>query len=249
MSIENIIGLIIVVAGMGLILIFSLPAANKKKPVFRPIPAFQRLRRGIGLAVEQGTRLHISLGKGDLLSSNNTSALVGLTSLERIARLSTASDRPTVATSGSGSIAILSQDSLRAAYRTANAAEQYDPDRGRLAGPTPFSYVAGVLPVVRSEHISTHLLIGNFGPEIGLVTDEADQVSAFTLASSDSLPAQAVLYATTQEPLIGEELYAVPAYLQAGPFYSASVRAQDILRWVLAAGVLAGVFLNLVGVL
>ncbi|MRR31676.1 hypothetical protein EG834_15405, partial [bacterium] len=103
MSIESIAGLVIVVAGMVLILVFSLPFMNKKKTVFRPIPAFQRLRRGIGLAVEQGTRLHISLGKGDLLSSNNTSALVGLTTLERIARLSTASDRPTIATSGSGS--------------------------------------------------------------------------------------------------------------------------------------------------
>ncbi len=82
-----------------------------------------------------------------------------------------------------------------------------------------------------------------------MVTDEADQVSSFTLASSDSLPAQAVLYATTQEPLIGEELYAVPAYLQAGPFYAASVRAQDVLRWVLLAGVLAGVILSLVGLL
>ncbi|TLN17407.1 hypothetical protein FDZ74_07485 [bacterium] len=249
MSIESIAGLVIVVAGMVLILVFSLPFMNKKKTIFRPIPAFQYLRRGIGLAVEQGTRLHISLGKGDLLSSNNTSALVGLTALERVARLSTASDRPTIATSGSGSLAILSQDSLHAAYRTANAAEQYDPDRGRLAGPTPFSYVAGVLPVVRSEHVSTHLLIGNFGPEIGLVTDEADQVSAFTLAGSDSLPAQAVLYATTQEPLIGEELYAVPAYMQSGPIHTASLRAQDILRWGIAGAVLVGVILKLVGVL
>ncbi len=249
MSIESIAGLVIVVVGMGLIILFSLPFTNKKRPVFRPITAFMSLRRGIGLAVEQGTRLHISLGKGDLLSSNNTSALVGLTTLERIARLSTASDRPTVATSGSGSLAILSQDSLHAAYRIANAAEQYDPDRGRLAGPTPFSYVAGVLPVVRGEHVSTHLLIGNFGPEIGIVTEEAEQVSAFTLAASDSLPAQAVLYATTQEPLIGEELYAVPAYLQAGPIYTASVRAQDVLRYGLAGAILVTVILKLVGIL
>jgi len=249
MSIESIAGLFIVVVGLGLIAFFSLPRMNKTKPVFRPIPAFQRLRRGIGLAVEQGTRLHISLGKGDLLSSNNSSALVGLTTLERIARLSTASDRPTIATSGNGSLAILSQDSLHAAYRIANATEQFDPDRGRLAGPTPFSYIAGLLPVVRNEHVSAHLLIGNFGPEIGIVTDEVGQQSSFTLASSDSLPAQAVLYATAQEPLIGEELYAIPAYLQAGTIYNASVRAQDGLRWVLTGAILVGVILKMVGVL
>ena len=48
--------------------------------------------------------------------------------------------------------------------------------------------------------------------------------------------------------LIGEELFAVPAYLQAGPFHVASLQVQDILRWVVIALILGGVVLKLVGV-
>jgi hypothetical protein len=56
------------------------------------------------------------------------------------------------------------------------------------------------------------------------------------------------LYATAQEPLIGEELYAAGAYLQAGPLHISSLRAQDILRWVLAAIILGGAILKFLGV-
>lgn len=238
------------VVGFSLVtlIILSLPRYNRGPRSLRPIAAFQRLRRAIGHAVEDGKRLHVSLGKSSLIEPTNPSALVGLSALERIAQLAIMSDRPPIATSGDGALSILSQDTLRAAYRTNNVLEQYDADRGRLAGPTPFSYIAGALPVFRQEQASSHILIGNFGPEVGLLTQAADQQRAFTLAASDSLPAQAVLYASAQEVLIGEELFAVPAYLNAGPAYTASLRIQDILRWALILVLVVGAILKILGI-
>ena len=57
----NIIGLVVVFVAAGLLLglIFL---RRRITPVFRPIPAFARLKRAIGISVEAGTRLHISLG-------------------------------------------------------------------------------------------------------------------------------------------------------------------------------------------
>ena len=83
---------------------------------------------------------------------------------------------------------------------------------------------------------------------MGLLTQAADQQRAFTLAASDALPAQAVLYATAGQTLIGEELYAAPAYLNAGPAHFASLRVQDILRWLIIAGIALGAILKLVGI-
>jgi len=209
----------------------------------RPIRAMQRLRRAIGLAVEDGSRLHISLGASSIISSTNASALVGLSTLERIGSLSSVSDRPPIATSGDGTLAILSQDTLQAAYRIANVPDQYDPAQARLGGPTPFSYIAGTLPVIYDEHVSANILVGNFGPEVALLAEAADRADEFTLAASDSIAAQAVLYGTAREPLIGEELFAVPAYLQAGAIYQAGLRVQDILRWIVIAVLIGGAVL------
>lgn len=249
-GIENIAGLVVVLVCAVLMFLFSLPPRPGARSTFalRSIPGLQRLRRALGLAVENGTRLHISLGKSTGISTSNASSLVALSTLERVAQMSSISDRPPVATSGDGALSLLSQDTLRAAYRSGNALDLYDPHRGRLTGVTPFSYVAGSLPVVHNEHASANVLIGNIGPEGALLAEASDRENAFTLAATDSLPGQAVLYASAEEALIGEELYAVPAYLQAGPFHRASLRAQDVLRWVLAGIILVGAVLKLIGI-
>ncbi len=246
--IDSAIGLILLILAAGLLFVFALPRRNRSPRPLRPISAFQQLQRAIGLAVEEGKGLHVTIGEASINSSNAPSALVGLRTLERIAELSMISDRPPVATSGDGTLAILSQDTLRAAYRAGNAIDQFDPDRGRLGGITPFSYVAGVLPLVHNPDVAAHIVVGNFGPEVALISEAASQEESFCMAASDALPAQAVLYATAQEPLIGEELFAIPAYIQAGPVYSASLRVQDILRWVIIVLLLGGAVLKILGI-
>jgi hypothetical protein len=217
--------------------------------MLRPIRAMQRLRRAIGLAVEDGSRLHVSIGKASIISPNNASSLVGLSTLERIGMLSSVSDRPPVTTSGDGTLALLSQDTLRAAYRISNIPDQYDPAQSRLTGPTPFSYVAGTLPVISDERVSANILVGNFGPEISLLLDSASREGAFSLAASDAFAAQAVIYASASEPLIGEEVFAVPAYLMAAPVHQAGLRAQDVLRWLVVAALIFGSILSFLGLL
>jgi hypothetical protein len=58
-----------------------------------------------------------------------------------------------------------------------------------------------------------------------------------------------VLYATASETLIGEELFAAGAYVAAGGMHNASLRVQDMLRWVVIAVMLAGSILKLIGVI
>ena len=244
---DSLLGIALIVLAAGLIFIFALPRRKPVARALRPIPAIKRLRRAIGLAVEDGKRLHVSLGSASIVSPQSASTLAGLATLERIAQISVISDRPPVATSGEGSVALLSQDTLRGVYRAGNAMDQFDPDRGRLAGTDPLSYVAGAIPVIRREQVSTNILVGNFGPEVGLLCESAEHANAFTLAASDSLPAQAVMYAVAEETLIGEELFALPAYLQAGPAHQASLRAQDILRLVVIAGLILGAILRFLG--
>jgi hypothetical protein len=124
-----------------------------------------------------------------------------------------------------------------------------EPHQGRLAGPTPFSYAAGALMLINREQVSTNLFIGHFGPEIGLLAEGSESQGATSLGASDSLAAQAVLLCTSQYPLIAEELFALPAYLNQSKVHVASLHAQDILRWVLILLMLTGSILVLLGYL
>jgi hypothetical protein len=214
---------------------------------FRPIEAYERLNRAVGLAVESGTRLHISLGRGNLFTTRGASALAGLAMLRKLTERTSLSDRPPVVTSGDASLAILSQDTLQSGYRAAAAEEQYRFTTGRLTGLTPFSYAAGVLPVTRDENVSTNILIGDFGPESALLVEPAERENSTLIAASDNISAQSVFYATSQDPLIGEELFAAGAYVGAGVTHEASLNVQDILRWLIIAAILVGSLLKLVG--
>jgi hypothetical protein len=228
------------------LLILGLALLQREFPsAFREIPAFARLRKAIGLAVEDGTRIHFSVGRGGLILPWSASALASFAMLRRISELTSASDHPPIVTSGEGTLAILSQDTLKSAYSAASMEERYDPSTGRLTGMTPFSYAAGVLPIMRDENVSANVLVGSFGIEVALLADTAERENSFTLLASDNLPAQAVLYATGPDPLIGEELYAVGAYAQAGPLHNSSLRVQDILRWGIIIGLIIGVFVKL----
>jgi hypothetical protein len=243
----NIVGLIFILVFLGLMLAASFIFRQREGRKLREIAAFNRLQRAIGLAVEAGSRLHISLGRGQLLSPQSSIGYVGLSILGRIARSTSISDRPPVATSGEGSLGILSQDTQQDAAKYLGV--ESDPTRGRVTGLTPYSYAAGTLSFIQEEDIGANLLIGSFGNEVALITDAAERADSMTLGGTDNLTGQAALFATAQEPLIGEETYAGGAYLGAGPMHTASLYAQDILRWILIILILIGAVLKLFGVL
>jgi hypothetical protein len=111
------------------------------------------------------------------------------------------------------------------------------------------AYAAGAMPAIHDEQVSANILAGHFGSEVALLTEAGERSRSLTVAGSDSIPAQAVLYATSDEPLLGEELYAGGAYLGAGPAHEASLRMQDILRWVLVVAIVIGAILKLFGIL
>ncbi|MGE5251186.1 MAG: DUF6754 domain-containing protein [Bacteroidota bacterium] len=233
---------ILLLAGLAL-----LPSRAPRK--FRHIPAFARLYRAMGLSVEEGTRLHVSLGRGGLLGARGGASLAALAMLRQLSERTSMSDQPPVASTGDPAVVLLAQDSLRAGYQAARALEQYVPTTGRLTGPTPFSFAAGAIPIVRDENVSANLLIGDFGAEVALMADAALRVGAPTIGGTDDLAAQSILYAAAQEPLIGEEMFAAGAYLGADPAHAASLTVQDVLRWLLIAFMLGGALLKLLGLI
>jgi hypothetical protein len=244
----NLIGLGLVGFSAILLLAFTL-IKRKTPPKWRTIPALAKLSRAIDLSVEDGTRLFVSLGRASLLTARGGAPLAGLGLLRRIAERASLSDRPPVAVSGESTLALLSQDTLQAGYRAMGAGDLYQPTSGRLSGMTPFSAAAGAMPIIRDENVSAGMLVGDFGVEAALLADVAERENTFLLGASSDISSQAALFASAQEPLIGEELFAIGAYLDAGASHTASLTVQDILRWLIILALLAGAVLKLIGLI
>jgi hypothetical protein len=240
--------LALILLGLAAILLLGLTLFRQRAPgAFRVIEAYERLNHSVGLAVENGTRLHISLGRGNLFAGRGGSALAALAMLRRLAERTSVSDRPPIVTSGDAVLAILSQDTLQSGYRAAGAGEQYRFSTGRLTGLTPFSYGAGAVATIQDENVSTNIILGDLGTEAALLTEAADRENANLIAASDNLSAQSVLYASSQDPLIGEELFAAGAYVGAGAAHEASLTVQDVLRWLIILAIILGAGLKILG--
>jgi hypothetical protein len=243
--------LLVGLIGFGILLIVSIMMVifsilrRKSQPVFRDIPAFARMRHAVGRVVEDGTRLHVSLGHGSLYTPQSASGLAGLVLLRRLAELTSAGDEPPIVTSGEPVMTILSQDTLERASQV-SAQGAYDPTLGRLTGLTPFSYAAGAMTTIPDENISANVFIGNFGPEAALLTEAAERKNIFTLAGSDNLTAQAIFFANAEEPLLGEEAFAAGAYTEAGPMHITSLKIQDVLRWLVIIAILIGALVEII---
>lgn len=244
----NLLGLGIVAFAGGLLLMLGL-RRTRRTPKLRLIPALRRLYRALGLSVEDGTRLLVSLGPGDLITKNGAPALAGFALLRHLTSRTSLSDSPPVAVAGDAALAFLAQDTMEAGYRNAGAAEFYQPTSGRLTGLTPFSSIAGTIPIVRDENVSTAVLMGHFGVEAALLADAAERGNATLVGSSDDLAAQAALYASANEVLLGEELFAASAYLEGSPARAASLTVQDVLRWLVVAALVVGAVLRLLGMI
>lgn len=218
-----------------------------KKATLRLLTAFAQLGKSIGASVESGKGLHVSIGHGGLEGAKGASALVGFSVLNRLSRVASVSDKPPVITSGESALAILAQDTLRTVLREIGEREQFDPYASQVSGLTPLSYVAGALPRVLDKEVSLNVLIGHLGSEALLLTDAAERMGSMSLAGSDDLAGQAVLYASATQPLIGEELFASGAYLGAGRGHIASLFTQDVFRWIIIVLILLGAMLKFLG--
>jgi hypothetical protein len=246
---SGVIGLIFILFFLGLMIVFRLLLKDSIIVRLREISAFTSLKRAIALSVEAGQRLHITLGSGGIQNYPGAPGLIGLNATNKISRTAAISDRPPVATSGEPFLTILSQDVMRSAYREVNAEDQFDPISGQFTGLTPYSYAVGALPVIFDDHVSVNLIMGSFDTEVGLISDAAERTESLTIGGSENLTAQSILFASTQNPLVGEELFGTGAYLQVNKMHEASLIAQDVLRWVFILLLIAGGGLKLVGII
>jgi hypothetical protein len=82
-------------------------------------------------------------------------------------------------------------------------------------------------------------LLGTFEAESLIMAETANSVGAIQIAGTDSTIQLAFFIVACDYTLIGEELFAASGYLSGDQAILASVRAQDILKIVIAAILIA----------
>jgi len=238
-SVAVLIVVLLALTILALTLLALRPGATPR--VLRRIDALESLPSTMGQAVETGQRLHISLGTGLVGTADTAATVAGLTVLDQISAAAAVSDRPPVVTTSDGAAMLLAQDTLRSVYARQNALARYDPESAQVSGLTPLSYGAAQTALPTDEAVAGAVLIGTIGQEAVLLAEAGQRAGVSTLAGTDNLSTQAMLFATADNPLIGEDVFAGAAYIGRQPQHMASLSAQDLARIAIGVLVIVGV--------
>lgn len=216
------------------------------RPRFRSLPLFGLLRGQTGRAIESGRELHVSIGTGGIGSEDVTTTLAGLQIVEYLADEAAASGVSPLITTADATALLLAEDTLRRPYIRQGDLSSYPPLSARLPALSPVPYAAATMDYLAHENALANVMAGSFGPEIGLIEHESAKQDLLKINGAADPRALAVLSTTSEHLLVGEEMFAAKAYLQARPAQLASLRAQDIVRVAIVIGIVVLFILSMV---
>ncbi len=235
---------ILILTMLALILFFTRRIKAGHKVYLRRIPALDKLPHLMSQAVESGQKIHISLGTGGVTDATTASTLAGLAVLDYLAERGCGSGVPPLVTVADPLVLPAAQNSLHQAYRRHGRPKEYHGTMVEMVAPQPTIYALGASTRLDQKETAANLMFGSFGSEALLLAEPGAHRGIPQLAGTDDPQAMALLLAAADDVIIGEEIYAVPAYLNRKPAYVASLQAQDVLRigvvvLILITGVLA----------
>ncbi|MFN2244318.1 MAG: DUF6754 domain-containing protein, partial [Anaerolineae bacterium] len=93
--------------------------------------------------------------------------------------------------------------------------------------------------------LTANVMVGQFGDEYLLMGETGAQRGLRQVVGTADPGTLPFAYASADETLIGEEIYAGGAYTSKKPIQIASLLAEDWLRWLVVAGILVATALKI----
>lgn len=249
--IQEALGLVTILLLLFIVLVwlFSLRVRAGHIPILRRIPAFEALQGLTSQAVESGRPIHLSLGLGSMANETAADSLAALSILNYLGQQAAVTGvRPTVSMADP-TVMLFVQNALRAAYEDDLPGIEAAYRNVRWLAPQAAAYAAGVMSLLSIDNVETNIMVGNFGDEYLLMGEASVRQRTSHIAGTSVPNTLPFIYASAQKILLGEEIYAAGAYLQKLPAHLGSLLAQDTMRWIIAATILAGVAMTSLGIL
>lgn len=241
---------VIILVTVSLMLVFVRRVRSGARFGLRPLRVPEQFKLHVGRAVESGGLLHLTLGRAELSGPAGPTSVVALELLDYLAEEGCRNNIPPVVTMGEGTVFVAGQDVVRHAYERTGLGHEGTVETGLFLAPAdfPMAYAAGVTTVYHQEKLANTLALGRFGSEIGIMTEAAVRTGIEQVVGTDDPIAMAVATANTEQVLWGEELFAATAYLEGNPAQLASIRTQDVLRWIVVVAIIVFLLLRLLDI-
>ncbi|MFQ5499746.1 MAG: DUF6754 domain-containing protein, partial [Candidatus Zixiibacteriota bacterium] len=137
-------------------------------------------------------------------------------------------------------IMTVAQEVIRESYFQAGYPDRYRQEDVAYVSSSQFGYAAAVDGLISRMKPASIFLLGTFEAESLILAETGNSIGAIQIAGTDSTIQLSFFIVACDYTLIGEELFAASGYLCRNKSILASVRAQDILKLLIAMFIVAG---------
>jgi hypothetical protein len=220
---------------------------KKGRTKIRKVAGLSAVDDAIGRATEMGRPVLFTPGWGGDIQRPTTIAALNI--LDLVAAKTASYNCDLIFPTHDPVIMSAAEETIQNAYINAGHPELFNPDNVYYTTSSQFGYAAAVDGAITRIRPATVMLLGTFEGEALILAETANSVGAMQIAGTDSTIQLAFFLVACDYTLIGEELFAASGYLSGDERIVASIKAQDymkilIIALLLAGGVLATLGLN-----
>ncbi|GIK66562.1 MAG: hypothetical protein BroJett018_43560 [Chloroflexota bacterium] len=239
--------LIITLAFVMTVLSGTISSRRRRLPTLRPIPGYEAMPRAVDESIESDRRLHLSPGSAAVGQTSTITAIAATSIIYALTERQSFLNRSPLVTLTDPVTMAMTNDLLRKAYM---ARENLTAYRSRVVswfpqGQNSVAFGAGAAIRAKSMDTSSHIMVGEFGPELAFIGEASMRFRQNFVAASTTLEGQAIAYVQSDAPLIGEEIFIGSAYLEPqSATFAGGVVALDALRWALIIAIIIAAIVN-----
>ncbi len=224
---------------LGILIYYFVRAASSGKNLvsIRKIPGLEAIDESIGRATEMGKTVLYNIGSGAVTAPDT---IASWPILEYVVKVCANYDTRLIQLNRNYLVYGVSDEIVKQAYLQAGKPDLYNENDVRWYSDSQWSFTMAAVGFMQRERPAAHFMLGNYAAEALLLAETGAVLDMIQIAGTTNILQIPFFVASCDYTLLGEELYAASAYISREPVLVASVVAQDFIKMLVSAVIVAG---------
>ncbi len=228
----------LIVLTVGGLMFWFTDRARKGKEVFiRRIPGIDAIEEGIGRATEMGKPVLYVPGIDEL---QDIQTIASVLILGEVSKKVAEYQSDIIVTCCIPLVREVADEVVKAGYYQAGYPDAYRSTNTRFISSEQFAFCAGTNGIILREKPATNIYLGRFFAESLILAETGFVNKSIQIAGTAEATQLPYFIAACDYTLIGEELFAVSAYLSGDPRLVSSLKASDWIKVFCVASIIVG---------